>query len=157
MIQRIQSLYLFISIFMLSTLLSGVSILSFASPEADSKFSVFGLFWKVKTEETFNPDMTFPYYMILIGLIMMQLITLFSFKKLKMQLKWSQFSFLSYVILGLALLVFYYLGSDWALPNSTASPGIGLILFLCGIPFSYLAVNAIKKDKALIDSVDRIR
>ncbi len=157
MIQRIQSLYLFVSILLLSALLSGVAILSFTSEETDSKFSVFGLFWKNKNEEIFKPDLSFPFYAILILLILLQLSTLFQFKKLKTQLKWAQYSFMLHVLLGLSLLIFWLAGAELALPSSRVTPEIGLFLFLGGIPFSFLAVKAIKKDKALIDSVDRIR
>jgi len=157
MIQRIQSLYLLVSILLVSSLLSGITILSFISGDVTSKFNVFGLFWKNKSDEIYKPDVSFPFYVILILLILMQLATLFNFKKLKSQLKWSQYGFLLHVLTGLALLIFYFVGADWALPESTATPQIGLLLYLAGIPFSFLAVKAIKKDKALIDSVDRIR
>jgi hypothetical protein len=157
MIQRIQSLYLLASILLLSSLLSGVTVLSFVSGETNSKFNVFGLFWRSKNEEIYKPDLSFPFYIILIFLLLIQLATLLNYKKLKTQLKWAQYGFLIYVVLGLALLIFFLAGSDLALPASTATPGFGLFLFLAGIPFTFLAVKAIKKDKALIDSVDRIR
>jgi hypothetical protein len=87
----------------------------------------------------------------------MLLATIFSFKKIKTQLKWAQYAFLIYVLLGFSLLIFWLTGSEWALPSSIVIPGPGLFLFLGGIPFSFLAVKGIKKDKALLDSVDRIR
>ena len=132
-------------------------MLSFVSGDTHSKFTVFGLFWKNKNEEIYKSDLSFPFYIILIFLVLIELAALLNYKKLKAQLKWAQYGFLIYVVLGLALLIFFLAGSDLALPASTATPGVGLFLFLTGIPFTFLAVKAIKKDKALIDSVDRIR
>ncbi len=89
--------------------------------------------------------------------MLMHLATIFNFKKLKKQLKWAQYSFLIYVISGLALLIFWLAGGEMFDAGLTVTPAIGLFLFIAGIPFSFLAVKAIKKDKALIDSSDRIR
>ncbi|MCE2710952.1 MAG: DUF4293 domain-containing protein [Cryomorphaceae bacterium] len=157
MIQRIQTIYLFLSVLSLGALLSGVTILNFSSPETSCIFNVFGLFWKNNGDALYEPDLLFPYYILLILLMLMHLATIFNFKKLKKQLKWAQYSFLIYVISGLALLIFWLAGGEMFDAGLTVTPAIGLFLFIAGIPFSFLAVKAIKKDKALIDSSDRIR
>ena len=157
MIQRIQSIYLFISVLFLGSLLTGLTILNFSTVETSSKFNVFGLFWKNNADVSHKPDLTLPYYILLLVLILMHLVTILNFKRLKNQLKLAQYSFLFYVICGLALLIFWLAGSELVFNDVKVTPGIGMFLFLGGIPFSFLAVKAIKKDKALIDSVDRIR
>lgn len=157
MIQRIQTIYLFLSVLSLGALLSGVTILNFSSPDTSNIFNVFGLFWKSNADAVYKPDLVFPYYILIILLMLMHLATIFNFKKLKKQLKWSQYSFLIYVISGLALLIFWLAGGEMLSESLTVTPDIGLFLFIAGIPFSFLAVKAIKKDKALIDSSDRIR
>ena len=35
--------------------------------------------------------------------------------------------------------------------------GLGYLLFLCGFPFTFLANIGIKRDKNLLDSLDRLR
>lgn len=157
MIQRIQSIYLFLSVLSLGALLSGVTILNFSAPDISNIFNVFGLFRKNNADALYKPDLVFPYYILIILLILMHLATMFNFKKLKKQLKWAQYSFLIYVISGLALLIFWLAGGEMLSESITVTPDIGLFLFIAGIPFSFLAVKAIKKDKALIDSSDRIR
>jgi hypothetical protein len=101
--------------------------------------------------------MAFPFYILDIILVVMHAFVLFPHKKIKVKLKWAQYSFLIYVLSGLGLLIFMLTGSELALQGSAVSPKAGLFLFLAGIPLSYLAVKSVKKDKALVDSVDRIR
>lgn len=157
MIQRIQSVYLFLSMLLLSSLLSGIKIVSFSNDESESVLNVFGLFLTDEKGEPSHPEMAFPYYFFIILLILFHALTLLRFKKLKSQLKLAQYTFLAYTLLGLFLVLFALLGNSVALEDSTMTPGLGLILFVAGIPFTFLAVKAIKKDKSLIDSVDRIR
>ena len=157
MIQRIQSVYLFLSMLFLSVLLSGIAIVSFSNGESESVFSIFGLFRLDRESGFLHPDMAFPYYFFVILLILFHALTLFRFKKLKSQLKLAQYTFLVYVILGLALLIFALVGNEMALEGSTMKPASGLFLFLGGIPFTFLAVRSIKKDKSSVDSIDRIR
>jgi hypothetical protein len=157
MIQRIQSVYLFLSMLLLSVLLSGIEIVSFSNGESESVFSVFGLFWLDRKSGILHPDLAFPYYFFVILLILFHALTLFRFKKLKSQLKLAQYTFLAYVILGLVLLIYALVGNELLLEGSIMKPGVGLFMFLAGIPCTFLAVRSIKKDKSLIDSVDRIR
>jgi hypothetical protein len=157
MIQRLQSLYLLTSIILLSSLLSGVNLFHINSNEKLGELNVYGLVFNCKEQACVSQTIFQPFFVIPLVLIVVQLITLVKFKKLRIQLKWAQYNFLIYVLLGLISLIFWLVGADLMPQLALVTPGTGIFLFLTGIPFSFLAVKAIKKDKALIDSSDRIR
>ena len=157
MIQRIQSFYLIIVLVPLVILLTGPAIVTFSNAQTSILFDVFGLFSTSEKDNALKPILVFPFYLLDMALILMHAITLIKYKKLKSQLKWAQYGFLFYVIMAFALLTFVLVGGELVIAEPIISPHIGLFLFLAGIPFTFLAVQAIKKDKELVDSIDRIR
>jgi pilus assembly protein TadC len=80
------------------------------------------------------------------------------YKNLKRQVNLAKYTFLIYTILSLALLIYSILAGEQIFSETIKTHfGIGYFLFLAGLPLTFLALKAIKKDKSLIDSVDRIR
>lgn len=140
MIQRIQTIYLFIV-----TLISGTA--SFLIPEWD--FSL------IKLNIAYHPVFAAYGYLII---AVIALITLFLFKNRKRQMALTRLN----VLLNIALLGFFVY---WFLNlpgenNATAifsKNGIGMLGPVISIVFLRLAYRAIKKDEDLVKSVDRLR
>tara|TARA_Y100000385_G_scaffold282712_1_gene337602 strand:- start:11628 stop:12035 length:408 start_codon:yes stop_codon:yes gene_type:complete len=88
------------------------------------------------------------------GSALLSLVSIFLFKSRQTQFVMGRLNIILNLIL-LGLFVFRLL----SLPGGTANPekGIGLFLPILSIVFLVLANKAIKKDEALVKSVDRLR
>jgi hypothetical protein len=157
MIQRIQTVYLFISIICLSVVTSGVSILNFKSEDGTMILSSFGL---EEFDSTFKSIklISYPYFISTLMLTVLCLLTILSYKNLKNQLKLIRIILMIYVFLIVGLLFFAFL-ANFSLTESRVFPklGLGFYLFLVGFPLVFLANLGVKKDKNLLDSVNRLR
>ena len=94
-----------------------------------------------------------PFFLLLIFLIILSVLTLFSFKNRKTQIKLLYFLIIIQVIILTSILILSYKmdNSIFFLQNyRTYSFLLGLLLLL-------LSLRGIKKDQKLIDSIDRIR
>jgi hypothetical protein len=150
MIQRIQSVYLVVAIILLSAVTSGVKIATFTIEEGEMKLNSYGLFLKMENSEDYIADFSMPLYIVGILYVLLLVMTLLSYKKLKFQLSLAKFSFyVSLVFAGLVIATSFLFGS--------IAYGIGSYFIFLSVPLTYLAFRGVKKDKSLIDSVDRIR
>jgi len=158
MIQRVQSLYLILSMISISILLSGIEIISFTGVKLKASLSAFGI---SKTDVLSNQnitDQTFPLYLSIIGLVLYMFILLMRYKDLKIQLKMIRRLFLIYLLLIISFLCFSIYGSKVINESdATTSIGIGFIFFIIPFPFIFLAQIGIKRDKKLLDSLNRLR
>ena len=135
MLQRIQSVYLFICI-----LISGV-------------LPFFIKLWTVKTLDFFATNNKLYIGLFLISAVLAA-ISIFSYQKRQNQFVINRLNMiLNFIIIG--LLVYHSLN----LPGGTqvSENGIGMFLPIFSIIFLALANKAIKKDEDLVKSVDRIR
>ena len=133
MIQRIQSLYIFLYIIIKCYLL--YTSLNFRSP---FHFLIYEV-------ELFSSS--------LILLIIVSIVTLFSFKKRKRQIILLYFLIMVQlvVLISISILVFTVINSLRFLQNYQT------ILYLIGLILLLLSLRGIKKDQKLIESIDRIR
>lgn len=158
MIQRVQSLYLILSMISISILLSGVEIISFTGVKVKASLSAFGI---SKTDVLSNQNITeqtFPFYLSIIGLVLYMFILLMRYKDLKIQLKMIRRLFLIYLLLIISFLCFSIYGSKVINESdATTSIGMGFIYFIIPFPFIFLAQIGIKRDKKLLDSLNRLR
>tara|TARA_Y100000385_G_scaffold245765_1_gene264625 strand:+ start:1618 stop:2094 length:477 start_codon:yes stop_codon:yes gene_type:complete len=158
MIQRVQSLYLILSMISISILLSGVEIISFTGVKIKASLSAFGI---NKSDVISNQNITeqsFPFYLSIIGLVLYMFILLMRYKDLKIQLKMIRRLFLIYLLLIISFLFFSIYGSKVINENDpTTNIGIGFIYFIIPFPFIFLAQIGIKRDKKLLDSLNRLR
>lgn len=156
MIQRIQSLFLFFAF--------AASILMFFFPIAEflSDFHYYKLYlmefknMAPSTEQIFSNYFTFPLiaFVLIIGLL--SLITIFMYKKRRVQLKLIQIS----ILLSIILIVGVFFGYPEAIKgqiNTEANFGISSYLTLVALVFLVLANRGIKRDEKLIRSSDRLR
>ena len=154
MIQRIQSIYLLFVV-----LLSGVSFYMPTATLTAAENAVYLVSYKgicliQATEQVFqSPVWGITVFTLIIPIL--ALITVFLFKNRKLQIK--------LVYINIACVVMYYasaaayilvaaqrLQADWTLHFAVVIPLVCLILLV-------LAVSAIKKDEALVKSLDRLR
>ncbi len=150
MIQRIQHLYFGFVIINLSILLSGLEIGTYQAKEMPHQFTIYGFFQGKEVV------WGFPFYLVIIALVALLLFTISNFKKLSLQLKLIKFTFLFYLlfVVGITALFLFKLMPN--MPDSV-SFGLGYYLLILGLPFTYLGLRGIMRDKNLLDSYNRLR
>ena len=150
MIQRIQHLYFGFVIINLSLLLSGLEIGTYQAKEMPHQFTIYGFFQGKEVV------WGFPFYLVIIALVALLLLTISKFKKLSLQLKLIKLTFLFYLlfVVGITALFLFKL-----MPNvpDSVSFGFGYYLLILGLPFTYLGLRGIMRDKNLLDSLNRLR
>ena len=133
MIQRIQSLYIFLYIvikcFLLYMSLTYKSLFHFFINKVDLVSSV------------------------LILLIIFSIVTLLSFKKRKTQIKLMYFLITLQLLFMISISIFTYMEVD----SLNFLQNYQTILFIIGLLLLILCLKGIKKDQNLIESIDRIR
>lgn len=152
MIQRIQTIYLILAIVCLG--------LTFAFPFANYLvgeevlvFNAYGLEENGKEVSTF-----FPYYISISLSMGLAVFSLLQYKKRKLQLKIGRFNYLL-IILSIILIFVeaWVVEGKLELDQDHISYGIGMFFPVAALPFLFLANRGIKKDEALIKSLDRLR
>ena len=150
MIQRIQHLYFGFVIINLSILLSGLEIGTYQAKEMPHQFTIFGFFQGKEVV------WGFPFYLVIIALVALLIFTISKYKKIGLQLKLIKFTFLFYLlfVVGITSLFLFKL-----MPNvpDSVSFGLGYYLLILGLPFTYLGLRGIMRDKNLLDSYNRLR
>jgi len=150
MIQRIQHLYFGFVIINLSILLSGLEIGTYQAKELPHQFTIYGFFQGKEVV------WGFPFYLVIIALVALLIFTISKFKKLSLQLNLIKFTFLFYLlfVVGITALFLFKL-----MPNvsDSVSFGFGYYLLILGLPFTYLGLRGIMRDKNLLDSLNRLR
>ena len=147
MIQRIQSVYLSISVLLIGLLF----FLPFAEIVKDGAIYLFnfkGILLDGVVKETGSIITAFIFV-----IIALHLIAIFSYKNRKQQIK-IVFSVIL-VLVGLLGAFVYY--TYFLFSGAIVSFKFGVALPLVAIILDYLAIRAIGKDEALIRSIDRIR
>ena len=154
MIQRIQSVYLVISIIILALL--------FSNPVAeiiisDTLYLIFK-FNRIEslTDADINSISTWPVAVLLIAVLLIELSTIFLYQFRILQMRLCVFS----IILKFGLVGMIYFFTKWTMNNLNGKDS--LFLWPIVIPFisiilTYLAFKGIQKDEKLVRSYDRIR
>jgi len=135
-LQRIQSIYLFLVV-----IISGVL-----------PFWVY--LWTDNAGEAVYAESDILYSALFIASAVLAFITIFLFKKRKNQFVLNRLN----MILNLFLLGFFvYRSLVLSGETNVSEKGIGMLLPIISIVFLVLANRAIKKDEDLVKSVDRLR
>jgi len=157
MIQRIQTIFMLLSILIIVPFL----YMSFAQFSVDSgivyQLKIWGLFSK-SAESTHKVLSFIPLLVVFFICLIYPLINIFMYKKRKTQIRNNGFAILSNTLLIAGM--FYFIEnalSDFG--KEGIKPDYSFIIFLPAISILclFLANRFIKKDEALIRSVDRIR
>jgi hypothetical protein len=150
MIQRIQHLYFGFVIINLSILLSGLEIGTYQAKELPHQFTIYGFFQGKEVV------WGFPFYLVIIALVALLIFTISKFKKLSLQLKLIKFTFLFYLLFVVGITAMFLFKLMPNMPDSV-SFGFGYYLLILGLPFTYLGLRGIMRDKNLLDSLNRLR
>ncbi len=147
MIQRIQTVYIFIAAVLTGLLLQ----LDFAELAVNGELYVFNAMGITSGDQiVFNglPVMAF------IGLItLLHIVVIFMYKRRIRQIRFLAFTFI--LLLGLLGIFFYFIYAGFQ--NAEVAYKIPMIFPLIAAILDYLAIRAIGKDEALVRSLDRIR
>ena len=136
MLQRIQTIYLFIA--------AGISA---------GLIFVFDLWINNEGVSFFAKDEIL-YLALFCGSALLSLIAIFMFKNRKSQFVMGRLNIiLNFILLGL----FVYRSLNLSGETTVSEKGIGILLPIFSIVFLVLANKAIKKDEELVKSVDRLR
>ena len=155
MLQRIQTVYLFIIV-----LLSGFTIFS---PVADLLNAASGLtyivnlkgIYLVQGTENIYQSSVWSLSMVSLLIPFLSILTILTYKDRIKQIRFSVINMLLMVGFYVLLFLYLWLGSnnlnaDWHLRTVCILPLVSIVL-------NYLAIGAIGKDEALVKSMDRIR
>lgn len=157
MIQRIQTIYLLIAMLLLAFVTVGVDFFSFVSEEFRYNFNVYGIQKVALSNNEIAETTNYPIYISTICLILLAFITMMSFKSLDRQFKLGRTLFGLYFVFLIALIIFSFIGDTMIEEEVKREMGLGFFLFASGFPFTFLANTGIKRDKKLLNSLDRLR
>lgn len=141
MIQRIQTLYWTVAILLviLVFLVSDVMVYQLEGENFSFKSGVMFIFFSI----TFTLSV---------------LLAIINFKKVKKQLQLAKISLVINGLLIIYLLTIRFFGNKILFFNPlTLKTDIGFYLILITFPLSFLAYSGVKRDKSLLDSLDRLR
>lgn len=158
MIQRIQTIYLFLALVAIS-LLFVFPLAQFFAENGAYVFSVTGLENMVPGDPAiFNSMIFLPMLFFAIGIGLLILFTIFQYKKRPFQIKLTNVG----VLLSIALIMgifFFYIPMIEKKVNIIPdySKAFGIYLPLVTLVFLVMANRAIKRDEKLVRSADRLR
>lgn len=156
MIQRVQSIYIILSIVVVFI----AALFPFGSYEIGDQVISFGAFgWKSENNLFISnyPKVfsNYPYFIGYLFTISLSIFTLLKYKNRKSQLSLGK---ANYFVL---LITIIYMFLSVTLPEEIVSEdptyGIGLYLMVSAIPLIFLANRGVKNDEKLIKSLDRLR
>jgi glucan phosphoethanolaminetransferase (alkaline phosphatase superfamily) len=156
--QRVQTLYLGIAIILLGIVSSGITLFSFVGESSRYTINAFGITTSsLETGEAIEHQMM-PMMVGTIALALLCFICIMAFKNLKRQFKLGRTIFLLYFVSVVGVLLLSFFGDNLIDEGEMKRElGLGFYLFIAGFPFTFLANTGIKRDKRLLDSIDRIR
>jgi len=147
MIQRVQTLFLIISAILIGILFA----LPFAEIAKDAVVYLFNS--KGILLDGVVKQSGFVVIAIITIILAVSVFAIFDFKNRKRQIN----TILLNIVLKLALLGILVFYSCFLFSGAQISLKVGMVFPLLAIVFDYLAISGIRKDEALIRSIDRIR
>lgn len=145
MIQRIQSLWLFLAA------LAAAGLLYF------NLYTYHTLENAVDTSRQFKANDQYGLFVLAILLIILPLVNIFLFKNRKRQKGLAMLGIV--VAIGFIALMIMEITNlrDTTPPPSSGSYGVGAIMPILSIVFMFLALSGIRKDEKMLKSLDRLR
>lgn len=156
MLQRIQTIYLFIASIAIG-LMFAFPISNYYGDLHTFKLTLLGVINLVPDSGSiFQVYFTLPLITFVLLLTMLFIITIFQFKNRKRQLKIIQLNILLNILLIIGIFIIY---SRLILSQLDVSEeyGIGAFLPLFSLIFLVMAYRGVKKDEELVRSADRLR
>lgn len=157
MIQRIQSIYLLLLMIVLSVVTLGTELFSFVGESTRFTFSSFGI-TSYSLDGKVLEHKNIPVYIGLIALILLSFLCLMAYKSLARQFKLGRTIFFLYLLMTVSMVLLAILGDSMVEGEHLKRElGLGFYLFVVGLPLSFMANTGIKRDKKLLESLDRLR
>lgn len=154
MIQRIQTLYLFVAV--------GLFVIMLTNPVAQIQLSndTFLLFNHNQivsmSDDTFKPVPTWPVTILIVAIMIIGLTGIFLYKNRTLQMRLCVFNII--LMFGLVGLIWFY--TKYALNKYDGTDSVFLwpiVVPFISIILTYLALKGIQKDDALVKSYERLR
>jgi ABC-type multidrug transport system permease subunit len=158
MIQRIQTLFLLLAAIAFG-LLPWFKFATFISEFAIYELDVMGFnYLTPETEQIFNPAFFLPIPIGAALILLLAVVIIFLYKNRPLQMRLVQFEMLLTVVYVTGLMFFYIPAIEKAAHAVTDyRQAYGVYLILAAMVFFFLANRFIRKDEALVKSVDRLR
>lgn len=147
MVQRLQSLFLLLAIVAYG-LLFFFPIAQFTTADASNSFSLLGI-------TNYNSNSTLPLMIVDCLLALSCLVTIFLFKKRRLQIKITAIILL--IQIGFVAALFYSADAVAKKFDTLAQYQAGMYIALIPILFIVLAHRAIRKDEKMVSNTDRLR
>jgi len=153
MIQRIQSVYLFLA--------AVVVALIFVFPLAEVliegivyTFTYRGIY-SISADKTELIIEALPLAILYGVALFVNVIAIFLYKKRALQMRFTVFNII--LLLGSYALAYYYIFAAFKGMDTVINPDLGTVLPVIAAILNYLAFRGIRKDEKLVRSLDRIR
>lgn len=141
MIQRIQTLYWSVAILLVIVVFLISNVI---------EFQIKGEVSSVKS--------SFIFIVLSLIFILGAVLSILNFKKIKKQLQFAKLTIIFSLLLAVYLFLIKFLGHNiYGFEKSTIKLDVGFYLILFTLPLSFLAYSGVKRDKNLLDSLDRLR
>jgi len=155
MIQRIQTLYLFLALVLMVLLLVFPVAEIMGEDKQLFQFKLSGIYEQSGTGSALYM-LSWPLLILLLIIQLLYLIAIFLFKRRRLQMRLCIYNIL--LLAGMTALMYYYLSFTFretiAEEHSYKLP---FVLPVIAIILTYFAFRAIRRDEILIRSIDRIR
>jgi hypothetical protein len=154
MLQRIQSIYLLGALLLIAALFFVPFAEIIGGDGAIYVFDKAGVY----LQEAKDPEIIYnglPIQIFLGIIVLVNLVTLFSFKKRIRQIRLSVFNIL--LMIGLSGVIYYFAAHSAQLLDGKFTFEPSLVMPLIAVVLTYLAIRSIGRDEALVRSIDRIR
>ena len=141
MIQRIQTLYWSVAILLVIVVFLISNVI---------EFQIKGEVSSVKS--------SFIFIVLSLIFILSAVLAILNFKKIKKQLQFAKLTIIFSLFLAVYLVLIKFVGHNiYGFEISTIKLDVGFYLILLTTPLSFLAYSGVKRDKNLLDSLDRLR
>ena len=158
MLQRIQTLYLAIVALACIMLFFFPLANYYHEIQGNYKFFIYGITsMDPEPKVMFSQYFTIPLIFMVVASFIFTVSTIFLFKNRPLQIRLCAFNMLTNIVLVMVIFFFYATKIKTMIQIDPEYNYTGMVLPLVSILFLILASQAIKKDEALVKSVDRLR
>lgn len=160
MLQRIQTIFYLIALLAILIPLFGMDIFTFSNGEVKQHMTFFGTEVEVIKTGLGQPKIWTPSFLYIVNIViaLLLLITIVLYKSLKTQYTIGRFVLLIYGAYIIILAVLAYFDSQLLIiARSSMAIGAGFYSAVIGLPFIWLGNRGVRKDRKLLDSLNRLR
>lgn len=148
MLQRIQTLFFATALICIALPLFGFTLFTLTTNQIEIRIDAFRVNGANYSQNHF-------FWLILLLTILLIVVTIFSYKNRKTQMKLGWASLIMLFVLTAWILVSIFFNPAYA--NTEKSIGFGFLALIIALPLIYIGIRGVKKDQALIDSLNRLR